>query len=164
MKKVFPSLVSGFGASVLTTIPILKSFACCLLVPGAAILSLYLDKKINRNLDKIKIQKALYFGFLTGLFATFFITAFDLLITFITKSNDLIATLPQTEMLMRQWNISPMMDESIELIKQMAVDIETTGFSMLYSVMIFFSYFISNTIFGMLGGALGMAIFNRQTD
>ncbi len=164
MKKNFPSLVSGFGASVLTIVPLLKGLSCCLLIPGAAILALYLDRKVNRNPDKIKIQKAIYFGFLTGLFATFFITSFDLLITFITKSNDLIESLPQTEVLLRQWNFGPMMDDSINLIKQMAVDIELTGFSTLYAVMIFSSYLISNTIFGMLGGILGMAILNRKTD
>ncbi len=164
MKKIFPSLVSGFAASVLTTIPMLKSFSCCLILPGAAILALFLDRKINRNLEKITIKKALLFGFLTGLFATFFITSLDLLITFITKSNDLIYSLPQTEVMMRQWNLGPLFDESLKIIKQMATDIQTTGFSALYAIMIFFSNFISNSIFGMIGGALGMAILNRRTD
>lgn len=164
MKKVFPSLVSGFAASVLTTIPLLKSFACCLLVPGAAIFALFLDRKINNNFEKITIQKAMFFGFFTGLFATFFITSFDILITFITKSNDLVYSIPQTEVLMRQWNLGPLADESIKMIKQMAEEIRTTGFSLLYVVMIFISNFISNSIFGMLGGAIGMAVFNRRTD
>ena len=164
MKKIFPSLVSGFASSVLTTIPLLKSFACCLLVPGAAIFALYLDRKINNNFEKITIQKALFFGFLTGLFATFFITSFDVLITFITKTNDLVYSIPQTEVLMRQWNLGPLADESIKMIKQMAEEIRTTGFSLLYVVMIFISNFISNSIFGILGGAIGMAIFNRRTD
>lgn len=164
MKKIFPSLVSGFGAAVLTTIPMLKSFACCLLVPGAAILALFLDRKINRNHEKIKIQKALLFGFLTGLFATFFITSFDLLITFLTRSNELFQSIDQTEAMMRDWNFGPMLDESIKMIKQMAIEIETTGFSLLYAFMIFITYFISNSLFGMLGGLLGMAILNRRTD
>lgn len=163
MKKVFPSLVSGFTAFVLTTIPFLKSLACCLIVPGAAVLALFLDQKINHNLEKITIKKALFFGFLTGLFATFFITSFDLLMTFITKTNDLIYSLPQTEVMMRQWNLGPLFDESLNLIKQMAADIQTTGFSLLYAIMIFFSNFISNSIFGMIGGTLGMALLNRKT-
>lgn len=164
MRKFFPSLVSGFGAAVLTTIPLLKGFACCLLVPGAAIIALFLDRKINHNLEKIKIQKALFFGFMTGLFATFFITTFDLLLTYLTKSNDLFRNLDQTEALMREWNFGPMLDESIKMINHMALEIETTGFSLLYAVMIFFTYFISNSIFGMLGGALGMAVLNKKTD
>lgn len=164
MKKIFPSLVSGFGAAVLTTIPLLKGFACCLLVPGAAIVALFLDRKINHNLERIKIQKALFFGFMTGLFATFFITSFDLLLTYLTKSNDLFRDLDQTEALMRDWNFGPMLDESIKMINHMALEIETTGFSTLYAVMIFFTYFISNSIFGMLGGALGMAVLNKKTD
>lgn len=164
MKKIFPALVSGFGASVLTTIPMLKSFACCLLVPAASVFALFLDRRINKNYEKITIQKALGFGFLTGLFATFFITSFDVLITFITKTNDLIYTIPQIEIMMREWNMGVLVDESINMIKQMAAEIETTGFSLLYTVMIFFSNFFSNTIFGMIGGVLGMAILNRRTD
>lgn len=164
MKKIFPSLVSGFAASVLTTIPLLKSFACCLIVPAAAFLALLLDQKINHNLERITLKKALLFGFLTGLFATFFITSFDLLMTFITKTNDLIYSLPQTEVMMRQWNLGPLFDESLNLIKQMAADIQTTGFSALYAIMIFFTNFISNSIFGMIGGTIGMAILNRKTD
>lgn len=164
MKKVLPSLVSGFSASVLTTIPVLKSFACCLLIPGAAVLALFLDRKINHNYEKVTIQKALLFGFLTGLFATFFTTSFDLFITFITKTNDLIYSIPQTEIMLRQWNLGPLVDESIKMIKQMAIEIENTGFSLLYAMMIFFSNFISNSIFGILGGAIGMVVINKRTD
>jgi hypothetical protein len=163
VKKIFPSLVSGFAASVFSTIPLLKSISCCLLVPAAAVLALFLDRKINNNLDKITLQKALLFGFLTGLFSAFFITSFDLLIIFITKSNDLINTLPQTEAMMNEWNLGPLFNQSITMLRQMAEEINTTGFSLLYAVMIFFSNLISNTIFGMIGGALGMAILNKKT-
>lgn len=164
MRKFFPSLVSGFGAAVLTTIPLLKGFSCCLLVPGAAIIALYLDRKINHNMERIEIQKALFFGFMTGLFATLFVTSIDLLFTYLIKSNDILQNLDQTETIMRGWNFGPMLDESMKLIKQMAVEIETTGFSLMYAVMIFVTYFISNSIFGMLGGALGMAVLNKKTD
>lgn len=163
MKKFFPSLVSGFVASVFSTIPLLKSFSCCLLVPAAAVLALFLDRRINNNLEKITIKKALLFGFLTGLFAAFFITSFDLLMTYITKTNDLITTLPQTEDMMNDWNFGPLMEQSITMLKQMAEEINNTGFSTLYAFMILFSNLISNTIFGMIGGALGMAILNKKT-
>ena len=163
MKKIFPSLVSGFVASVFSTIPLLKSFSCCLLVPAAAVLALYLDRRINNNLEKITIKKALLFGFLTGLFAAFFITSFDLLLTYITKTNDLITTLPQTEAMLNDWNLGPLMEQSITMLRQMAEEINSTGFSTLYAVMILFSNLISNTIFGMIGGALGMVILNKKT-
>lgn len=163
MKKVLPSLVSGFAASVFTVIPGLKSFSCCLFVPGAVILALYLDIKINQNTEKIKIGKALTFGFLTGLFATLFMTSLDLLMTFITRNNELIASLPQTELLMQEWNLGPLFLESMKVIKGMADEIQTTGFSILYSLMIFFSNFVINSIFGLLGGLLGMAIINKKT-
>ncbi|MFO7524307.1 MAG: DUF4199 domain-containing protein [Ignavibacteriaceae bacterium] len=163
MKKFFPSLVSGFVASVFSIIPLLKSFSCCLLVPAAAVLALFLDRRINNNLEKITIKKALLFGFLTGIFAAFFITSFDLLMTYLTKTNDLITSLPQTEVMLNDWNLGPMMEQSITMLKQMADEINSTGFSMLYAFMILFSNLISNTIFGMIGGALGMVILNKKT-
>lgn len=164
MKKYLPSLVSGFGASVLSTIPPLKGFSCCcLLVPAAAVVALMLDQRINKNVEKITLKKALLFGFMTGLFAALFITSFDLLITFFTKENEIIQNLPQTEQMMREWNLGPLVNDSIEMIKQMEIEIQTTGFSMLYSVMILFSNLIGNIILGLLGGALGLAILNRRT-
>ena len=66
--------------------------------------------------------------------------------------------------MLRQWNLGPLVDESIKMIKQMAIEIENTGFSLLYAMMIFFSNFISNSIFGILGGAIGMVVINKRTD
>jgi len=161
-KKYLPALVAGFGAAVLSTVPGIKNFSCCLLVPGAAVISVLLDKKINQSNQKIQLGKAFGFGFLTGLTATVFITAFEMLITYITKSNDFVQSLPQSEMIMRQWDLGPMVDESLKMIKSAAKEIEKTGFSFIYFLMILSSNFIINTIFGLIGGALGMSLANRK--
>lgn len=161
-KKYLPALVAGFGAAVLSTVPGIKNFSCCLLVPGAAVISVLLDKKINQLNQKIQLGKAFGFGFLTGLTATVFITAFEMLITYITKSNDFVQSLPQSEMIMRQWDLGPMVDESLKMIKSAAKEIEKTGFSFIYFLMILSSNFIINTIFGLIGGALGMSLANRK--
>jgi hypothetical protein len=63
---------------------------------------------------------------------------------------------------MNNFNLGPLMDESIKLIKQMATDIKQTGFSALYAVMITVSNFFILSIFGMLGGLLGMAVLNKS--
>ena len=73
-KKYLPAIVSGFGAAVLSTIPGIKNFSCCLLVPGAAAFSILLDQKITKSNERILLNKSLGFGFLTGLTATIFIT------------------------------------------------------------------------------------------
>ena len=157
-----PSIVTGFGAAVLSTIPGVKSLSCCLLVPAAAYLSLYLYNKSTGDNSPIQLNKALSYGLITGIVSALFITIFDLLITYLTHSNDLVSGLPQTEEIMSDFNIGPLMDESIKLIKQMAIDIKLTGFSALYAVMITLSNFLMLSIFGMLGGLLGMAVLNKR--
>ena len=94
-KKYFPSLVCGFGAAVLTTVPGIKSFGFCLLVPAAAVLSLFLHQKVTGTNTDIDSGTAITFGILTGLFAAVFATFFDVLITFFTHTNDFVQTLPQ---------------------------------------------------------------------
>lgn len=161
-KKYLPTLVCGFAAAVLSTVPGIKNFSCCLLVPGAAAISILLDKKINSSNEKILLGRSLGFGFLTGLFATIFITAFEMLLTYFTKSNDFVQSLPEIELTIRQWNLGTMMNESLKLIKSTAREISKSGFSFIYLLMILSSNFITNSIFGMIGGALGMSLVNRK--
>ncbi|MFN3872427.1 MAG: DUF4199 domain-containing protein [Ignavibacterium sp.] len=162
MKKYLPTFIAGFAAAVLSIVPGIKSFSCCLIVPGATILALILDQKVNKNSERIAIGKAVMFGLLTGLFATLFITALDVLITFISKTNDFIEALPQSESLIRELNFGPMAEESLKLMKQMAKQIQRTGFSPLYIFILFTSNIITNTIFGVIGGLVGMGLLNKR--
>ena len=162
IKKYLPAIVCGFAAAVLSTVPGIKNFSCCLLVPGAAVFSLILDKKINHYTDNVSIGKGIGFGFLAGVVATFFITLFEMLLTYFAKTNDFVQSLPQSEILMQQWNLGPLVNESMKIIKSMAKDIEKTGFSFLYLIMILMSNFITNSIFGMIGGALGIKLINKK--
>lgn len=162
-KKYLPTLVAGFGAAVLSTVPGIKNFSCCLLVPGAAAISILLDKKITNSFEKVNLGKGIGFGFLTGIFATFFITMFEMLVTYFAKTNDFIESIPQSEMVIRQWNLGPMVNESLKMMKSVAKEITKSGFSFLYLIMIFSSNFIINSIFGMIGGALGVNLANRKS-
>ena len=161
-KDYIPAIICGFGAAVLTTIPGIKNFACCLVVPAASFVAIVLYKKTNRLDEKIAVNKAIILGLLTGIVAALFSTFFDLLITYITHTNEFITGLPQTELIINDLNMGPIMDESLKLIKQMGKDIEANGFSALYTIMIFISNIITYTIFGILGGAVGAAILNRR--
>lgn len=163
MRKYIPALVCGFGAAVFTTIPGLKNIVCCLLVPIASVISLRLYLKANPSVTKINTGTGLMFGLFTGLVAAFFTTIFDLIITFITHSNDFIYALPQTELVLKEWNLGPLVEESLNLMKQMGKQIQSTGFSALYTVMIIFSNSITYSIFGLLGGAVGVAIINKRS-
>lgn len=162
MKKYFPTFITGFAASVLSIVPGIKSFSCCLIVPGAAILALILDQKVNKTSERIRINKAIMFGLMTGLFATFFITALDVLITFITKTNDFVEALPQSETLIGELKLGPMAEESLKMMKQMGKEIQRTGFSALYLFILFMSNFFTNTIFGIIGGLVGMGLLNKR--
>lgn len=162
LKKYLPTLVAGFAAAVLATVPGIKNFSCCLLVPSAAVFAVLLDKKITNSSEKVSIGKGLGFGFLTGVVATIFITLFEMLLTYFARTNDFIQSLPQSEIVMRQWNLGPLLDDSLKLLKGIAKEIEKTGFSFLYLILIFFSNFLINSLFGMIGGLLGMNLANRK--
>jgi len=164
MKKIFPMLIAGFSAAVLSIIPILKGFSCCLLIPFASVFALFLDSKANRTPDKITLKKSIWFGFLTGFFATIFIVLFDSFLTFIFRTNDLIETIPQSEILLNQMNLGELTEEAMKLMKSIAAEIKTSGFSLLYTIMIFFSNFITNSIFGIIGGLVGMGILNKKRE
>lgn len=163
MRKYIPALITGFSAAVLSIVPVIKSFSCCLIIPVAAIFALFLDSRVNRSFEKIQIGKAVLFGFITGLYATIFITLFDSLITFTARTNDLIEALPQTEKLIFDMNIGPMAEESLKILRQMAKDIRQNGFSGLYIFILFSSNFITNSIFGIIGGLVGMGLLNKRS-
>ena len=162
-KRIFPSLVCGFGAAVLVTVPGIKSLGCCLIVPFAVVLSLILDHRINKVPPPVTIKKAVFFGFLTGIFTTLFATFFEVIVTYFTKTNEFIQVLPQIEGTINQYNLTSIFKDTITLYHQMALQITTNGFSLLYTIMIFFSYGIIYTIFGILGGFIGMVILNKRT-
>jgi hypothetical protein len=164
MKKILPTIVTGFSAAVLSTVPVLKGLSCCLLVPLASVFALFLDMKANKNFDKIILSKAILYGFLTGLFVTIFFVLFDLMITLLTKTNDFVESLPQSELLLKELNLGNFAEEPLKLMRSIASEIKTSGFSVLYAIMIFLSNFITNSIFGILGGVVGMSILNKKRE
>ena len=127
--QLLPSLVCGFGAAVLTTVPGVKNFACCLIVPVAAVISINLDHKINKSEFPIKAGQAIFFGIMTGLFAALFSTFFDVLSTYLTHTNDFIDAIPQTEDFIRQYKLNVLLDQTMAIFKQMSTDISSYGFS-----------------------------------
>lgn len=161
-KKYLPALVCGFGASVLTIIPGLESFACCLVVPVAAAISIGLFKKSHPEVLRIDTRTGVLLGLYTGLFAAIFASCLEIILTFITKSNDLVLAIPQMEAVINELNLGPEAEASIKIIKQMVAETQLTGFSLLYSVLITFSNLLTYSIFGMLGGTLGVLIIRKR--
>ena len=160
--KYLPALVCGFGTGVLTTIPGVESLACCLLVPIASIISVRLYKKANNEIVKLNTGTGVILGLLTGIFAAAFASIFEVLLTYITRTNDLVVGYPQAEEVIRDLNLGNAAKQSLELLKKMISDIKTKGFSFLYTAIITFSNLLTYSIFGILGGVIGTAIINKR--
>ncbi|MCH7827860.1 MAG: hypothetical protein IIC75_07825 [Bacteroidetes bacterium] len=161
--KYLPILVCGFGAAVLTTVPYIKSFSCCLIIPAASFAALYLNLKVDNINLPITIKPAVVYGLLTGVVAALFSSTFEILITFITHNNDFVATLPQTEAAMRSLDLGNLLDQTMGLLNKMSSDIITNGFSLLYTIAIIFSNIIIDSVFGIIGGIIGMVVINKRT-
>lgn len=165
MKKYLSSFVCGFGAGVLQIVPIAKSFGCCLIIPFAAFFSLILDKKANPTSEKISSKKALMLGLMTGLYAAFFGSTFDIVITFITKNNDLVESFPQFQQMINNFPFSDeLKNEVLRLFQKVRNDILNYGFSFVYAISIITNNLFINSLFGIAGGLIGAQIINRRPE
>jgi hypothetical protein len=164
--KFLPSLVCGFGAAVLTIIPGYNeakgNITCCLFVPIAAVFSLVLYQKTNPEELPFKTGRAILVGLLTGIFVAVFATLFETIITLITHTNEFITALPETESVMKQMNMGPVYSDAMAILKNVANDIRLHGFSLFYTTGMFIGNLIINSIFGILGGLLGLIYINRK--
>jgi len=163
MKKFLPSLVSGFGAGVLSVVPIIKTFACCLIIPAAATLSILLYQRAENVDEKIETGKAIFLGVFTGIFAALFATTFEVVITLFTKQNDLIAAFGNMQQMINSFPLDDQLkQEVIDLINMVVTELKTTGFSVIYSVTLLFNNLVINSIFGLAGGVIGLQIINAK--
>ncbi len=163
MKKFLPSLVSGFGAGVLSVVPIIKTFACCLIIPVAATLSILLYQRAENVDEKIETGKAIFLGVFTGIFAALFATTFEVVITLFTKQNDLIAAFGNMQQMINSFPLDDQLkQEVIDLINIVVTELKTSGFSVIYSFTLLFNNLVINSIFGLAGGVIGLQIINAK--
>jgi len=163
--KYLPSLVTGFGAAVLVSLPLIKHVGCCVVVPFAAVYALILDVKLNKAELPIRGSEAFLSGLLTGLWAAFFSALFETFITFFTHSNDFIQELPGVENVLRNQvpaAFRPFIEQAIMIYRSMATEIKTTGFSPIYTFSILATNMIVDMIFGVIGGFIGMNFLNKR--
>ena len=163
--KYLPSLVTGFGAAVLVSIPLLKHVGCCVIIPFAAVYALILDVKLNKAELPIRGKEAVLFGLLTGLWAAVFSALFETLITLFTHNNEFVQELPGIENVLRNQvpvSFRPMMEQAIVIYRSMATEIKTTGFSAIYTFAILSTNIVVDIIFGIIGGFIGMNYLNKR--
>lgn len=163
MKKYLPSLVTGFGAGVLSIVPLIKSFSCCLVVPVAAYFSILLYQRANNLDEKIETSKAIFLGIFTGLFAALFATTFEIFITLFTKHNDIIEAYGNVQTMLNSFPIDDAVKQQVlDLLNNVVTDLKTTGFSLLYSITLLFNNLLVDSIFGLVGGVIGVQIVNSK--
>jgi hypothetical protein len=160
--KYSPTVVCGFAAAVLTTIPELKTFGCCLLVPAASLVSLYIYLRLNRFQSPLLSIDAFKFGLLTGIFIAVFSTFFEILITYFTRTNEIISMLPQFELMLAKFNLGEAASQTVALLKLMAKEIQHSGFSVIFTFILFFNNLFSDIVFGIIGGFIGLSILNKK--
>ncbi|NOX65234.1 MAG: DUF4199 family protein [Chlorobi bacterium] len=165
MKKYLSPLIVGFGAGVLSIVPVAKSFGCCLIIPVAAFIALLLEQKANNDYSKIEIKQGLLFGLLTGLYAALFGTILDFFITFITKNNDIVATYSELQKVINQFPISEnLKDNVMNILGNVVESIRTSGISLIYTFSVLVNNLVLNSVFGMLGGIIGAQILNSRNQ
>jgi len=160
--KLSPAVVCGFGAAVLSTVPGIKTFGCCILLPAATVLSLYFYLRITGFSQRITTKTALLMGFITGITSAFFALLFEVLSTYIFRSNDFVVTLPQVEIALNTYDLGAIGKETIAILRQMGKEITMYGFSSTYTFFLLFNNVIVDTIFGIIGGLIGLSIFNKK--
>ena len=163
MKKYLPAIVAGFGAGVLHVVPITKALTCCLVVPLAAVVAIMLEQKANKLFGDFDLKRGAILGVLTGIFAALFGSLFDIFITFVTKSNDIIFAFKElTEMVDSIPGPEDVKEQALALMKAVGDSIKETGFSGLYSFSIIFNNLLVDSIFGLIGGLVGTKVLNAR--
>jgi hypothetical protein len=165
LKKYFPALVAGFGAGVLHIVPLTKGLTCCLVVPIAAVIAIMLEQKANGNLKVIELKRGVILGLLTGVFAALFGSFFDIMITFITKNNDIILAFNEMNDILDTFPVPEnVREEVINLMGSVVESIKETGFSSIYAISVIFNNLIVDSIFGLIGGLAGTKILNSRNS
>lgn len=160
--KLSTAVVCGFGAAVLGTIPGVKTVGCCLLMPAATILSLYFYLRITSFSERISVKTAMFIGFTAGLSSAFFSVIFEVFSTYIFHSNDLVVSLTEVEILLNSYNLGDLGKETVNILNKMSEDIIKNGFSLTYTFFLLFNNILVDSAFGIIGGLIGMSVFNKK--
>ena len=134
-------------------------------MPLAAFLSLVLEQRAANDYSKFPMKKAVKFGLITGLYAALFGSVFDIIITLITKQNDVIAMFPELQRMINSFPITAdLKNEVLRLFQNVRSEILAYGFSPFYTASVILNNLIVNTIFGIVGGLIGAQIINRKIN
>lgn len=163
MKKYLPSLVAGFAAGVLLIVPVIKNLSCCVIIPFAAYMALFLEMKSQSVIFELRPSRGAIIGVSTGIVAAFFATIFDVLITLITHHNDILMAFNNLPQIMESFPFDQTVkQEVVSIFESIVSDIKTNGFSLVYAVSMLFNNLFFGVVFGLIGGLVSVPILNSR--
>lgn len=157
-------MVAAYAGAVLITVPGLKNFGCCLIVPATVAGAMYFYKRLNPGFLTFSLKDAMKFSLLTGSLVAITRSLIDIVLSFIFRSNDFTVTLPEMEKVLRDMALGNTVEEAIKLLRVMASDIENSGFSFLYSFFSISGNLILDIIFAIPGGLFAKNFLNKKQD
>lgn len=111
------------------------------------------------------MKKAVTFGLITGLYAALFGSLFDIIITLITKQNEIVAMFPEMQKMITNFPLDQEIKKQvIEWFGKIRNDILSYGFSPFYTFSVILNNIIIDPIFGIIGGMIGAKIINRKNQ
>ena len=153
--KLIPALIGGAVIAVLSTFPIISAgnCLCCMWVLGGGFLAVYLYKKDLPKDSEMSQGDALLLGLIAGVFGALFATLinyFFLAIGFKPGMAFLESVLKSRQ------DISPEIKDMLNTLR---------GESFIGPMLILFQLVVKlviYSVFGMLGGVIGGAVFNKK--
>lgn len=148
-----PIFVAAWISALLQTIPVVKNFSFWIIIPNMPIIAGYLIIKSNKLTEKLKYNQILTIALLTGISAAVITSIFDLIITFITKTHDIVTYLPEIENVISQMPAmqTTYFKEALAYLYKISSDITTYGFSLEFMVLTFINFIMINIFLSFLG-------------
>jgi hypothetical protein len=156
-RRILPALVCGFGVAVISIVPVMQAMNCCMFVPLAGGLGVYLVFRQSRFDEgfTLNTSEALIMGLLIGLVSGVFSAIFQSILIAVSKTNPIDDAIFIIKEYVQITDIPA-------IILNMAKEIDENRFSLLLTISIFFTNFIINSIFAAIGGLIGLSMIKRR--
>jgi hypothetical protein len=150
-----PALIGGVLLGILSALPILRAFncACCAWVIGGGILAAYLY--VKESPVPVSLGRGVGLGLLTGAVGTVVTMLFSVPLQILNRAGS-----DWMEQMRRSMDQVPNLPpESRQLLESMFA---RGGMGIIFYAIGFIFMLVVWSLFGMLGGALGVAIFEKR--
>jgi|GEM_PF-5040962 predicted PurR-regulated permease PerM len=156
------ALVTGFGAAVVSYIPLIKFLAPIFTGFIAGYLAVKLYLKAENKREKIKVRYGFLIGWATAFFTAIFSLAIETIFTYIFKSNDFTKNYSALRIQLAE-SFKDLPENSFQILDGMVYDIQNYGFSILYLLVASINFLIFYSLFCSIGGVLSLNAHNLKT-